>query len=302
MFYLYITIMRKYTLQQFNTEYSDDNACLDKLYKIRFADLICPKCDSDKEFTRVNDRRSYQCPCCGFQVYPTANTVFHKSTTPLKVWFHAIFMQTTTRNGVSAKELERTFDICYKTALRMSHQIKTLMADNSDKQLLGICEADECYIGGEMKNKHLSKRNEMKKGRGGVNMQPIFGVVLRRDGIVRARVINDVTANTLRPLLSKNVSKDSYVVTDSATAYTGLKKEFKKHAVVNHNQGEYVRGDAHTNTIEGFWSQLKRTIGGTHIQVTSRHLQKYVDEVAFRYQHRNNQDNMFNLVLARVAS
>lgn len=294
--------MRKYTLAQFQKDFPNDDACLDKIFKLRFSNLICPTCNDETKFTKVKDRRSYQCTCCGFQVYPTKGTVLEKTTTPLKTWFQAMFMQTTTRNGVAAKELERMFDICYKTALRMSHQIKKMLANNDENPLLGIVECDECFIGGEMKNKHLSKRKEMKKGRGGVNMQPVFGVVLRRDGIVRARVISDVSANTLRPLLSKNVSKDSYVVTDSATAYTGLKKEFKKHAVVNHNQGEYVRGDAHTNTIEGFWSQLKRTIGGTHIQVTSRHLQKYVDEVAFRYQHRNNQDNMFTLILNRLAS
>lgn len=292
--------MKKYTLQQFNKEFSNDDACLDKLYKIRFTDLVCPKCNSEKEFTKVSDRRSYQCPCCGFQVYPTANTIFHKSTTPLKVWFHAIFMQTTTRNGVSAKELERTFDICYKTALRMSHQIKTLMANTNDEILNGVVEMDETFIGGKMGNKHLSVRMNNKNRLSG-DMTPVFGIVLRSNGTIKATVVNDTKVSTLNPIIVKNVNTSSVVITDGSASYKYLKKQYTKHEVVNHKADEYVRGDFHTNTIEGFWSQLKRTIKGTHIQVTERHLQKYIDEVAFRYMNRDNQENMFNLILERVA-
>lgn len=294
--------MKKYTLQQFNKEFSDDNACLDKLYKIRYADLVCPKCNSEKEFTRVNDRRSYQCPCCGFQVYPTANTIFHKSTTPLKVWFHAIFMQTTTRNGVSAKELERTFDICYKTALRMSHQIKLLMANTSNSPLLGIVETDETFIGGKSENMHGSKRGKLtRNGNGLSHIIPVVAMV-QRDGDIRTAIVDEVSKKTLYPTIEKNISKEALFITDGLGAYVEIGKTFKQHESVSHGTGEYVRGNFHTNTVEGFFSQLKRTIKGTHIHVSKRHLQKYVDEVAFRYVNRDNQGNMFNLVLERVAS
>src|SRR6478672_10923667 len=121
--------MRKYTITEFRQDYPNDDACLDKIFKLRFTNLVCPKCENDKPFTRVKNRRSYQCPCCGFQVYPTEGTIFEKTTTPLTYWFYAIFLQTTTRNGVAAKELERQLNVCYKTALRMAHQIKKLMVN-----------------------------------------------------------------------------------------------------------------------------------------------------------------------------
>ena len=108
--------MQKFTITQFKAAYPNDDACLDRIFKLRFSNLVCPKCESDKPFTRVKDRRSYQCPCCGFQVYPTKDTPFEKTTTPLTYWFMAIFLQTTTRNGVAAKELERVLNVSYPTA------------------------------------------------------------------------------------------------------------------------------------------------------------------------------------------
>lgn len=297
--------MKKYTLQQFNKEYADDNACLAKLYKLRFTDLVCPKCDSEKEFTKVADRRSYQCTCCGFQVYPTANTIFHKSTTPLKVWFHAIFMQTTTRNGVSAKELERTFDICYKTALRMSHQIKILLANKTDGQLSGIVEIDETFCGRQVKaGGNTYKRGNAKelKAKGTYKISkkvPVLGI-LERGGQIIARVVENTKMESLHPIILANVELGTNIMTDEYHAYRSLGSVYN-HKTVKHSAGEYVRGDVYTNGIESFWSQLKRTIKGTHIQVTQKHLQKYVDEVVFRYENRKNQDQMFNLALARVA-
>jgi hypothetical protein len=140
--------MNKYTINQFRNDYPDEDACLDKIFQLRFKGLICPKCENDKPFTRVKGRRSYQCPCCSFQVYPTKDTVFEKSTTPLTHWFYAIFLQTTTRNGVSAKELERQLNICYTTALRMNHQIKRLIANSKMRnKLSGIVQIDEVYVG-----------------------------------------------------------------------------------------------------------------------------------------------------------
>ena len=139
--------MKRFTITEFREMYPDNDACLDKLFQLRFKGLVCPKCESDKPFIRVKNRRSYYCPNCGFQVYPTKDTVFEGSPTPLTYWFYAIFLQTTTRNGVAAKELERQLKICYKTALRMSHQIKILMADKRIGKLNGIVQIDECYLG-----------------------------------------------------------------------------------------------------------------------------------------------------------
>ena len=125
--------MKRYTITQFRAAYPNDDACLERLFQLRYSNLVCPKCEADKPFTRVKDRRSHQCPGCGFQIYATNGTIFEKTTTPLTLWFYAIYLQTTTRNGVAAKELERQLNICYKTALRMSHQIKLLMAHSKCK-------------------------------------------------------------------------------------------------------------------------------------------------------------------------
>jgi len=300
--------MNKYTLAEFRRDYPNDDACLDRIFQIRFSNLICPKCESDNKFSRVKDRRSYQCPDCGFQIYPTKGTVFQKTTTPLTYWFQAIFLQTTTRNGVAAKELERQLNICYKTALRMSHQIKLLMANKlynnsvnycTPCKLSGVIQADESFIGGLYKNKHKSKRLPHATGRSVLDKTPVFGMVDLK-GNISAHVVADTSKPSIVPLIQANVDKEnSVIVTDEWWAYSRLKDEYN-HVVIKHEESEYVRGAFHTNTIEGFWSQLKRTIKGTHIHVSKKHLQKYVDEVAFRYMHKNKQDQMFDTILSHV--
>jgi transposase len=291
--------MEKFTITEFRAAYPNDDACLDKIFKLRFTNLVCPKCENDKPFTRVKDRRSYQCPCCGFQLYPTKDTIFEKTTTPLTYWFYAIYLQTTTRNGVAAKELERQLSVCYKTALRMAHQIKILMYNEHTEPLTGIVEVDESYLGGKMKNKHKEVRAENAKNyKGSVdNKVGVMGFI-QRGGIVKTVVINDNT--TFKQLVRENVSKDATLVTDAAVGYKIFGREYKQHEVINHTNDEYKRGIYHTNTIEGFWAQLKRTISGTHIHVSEKHLKKYVDEVAFRYMHKFNQDTMFETILTHV--
>jgi transposase len=291
--------MNKYTITQFRKDYPDDNACLDKLFKLRYTGLVCPKCDSDKPFARVKNRRSYQCTCCSFQLYPTQGTIFEKSTTPLTHWFYAIYLQTTTRNGVAAKELERQLNICYKTALRMAHQIKILMANEKINKLTGIVEVDETYCGQKITTMTKKQRAKMidENNTPMDNKTGIMGFI-SRDGEVRTEVMHG--GKTFKDRVRDNVSKEAIIVTDSHNGYDGLNIEFYKHETVNHVIGEYKREDWHTNTIEGFWSQLKRTIGGTHIHVSPFHLQKYADEVAFRYMNRKKQDQMFEIILSHV--
>jgi transposase-like protein len=180
--------MNKYTIREFRNAYPNDDACLDKIFELRFSNLVCPKCEGTKKFTRVNDRRSYQCPSCAYQIYPTKGTIFEKTTTPLTSWFYAIYLQTTTRNGVAAKELERQLDVCYKTALRMAHQIKILMASNNEDANLfgGIVECDESFVGGSIANKHNSFRIEHKKNQTSylVNKSVVFGMVERNGKVI----------------------------------------------------------------------------------------------------------------------
>jgi len=292
--------INRFTIKEFRDMYPNDDVCLDKIFELRYTNLVCPKCEGIDKFTRVKNRRAYQCPKCSFQLYPTKDTIFEKSTTPLTYWFTAIYMQTITRNGVAAKELERTLNVCYKTALRMAHQIKILMADKLElNKLTGKVQIDESYFGGKLANKHAKERKEMYEA-GGTAQDNKTGVMgfLSDDKKIKFVVMDDT--KTFKDRVRANVSPDAVIVTDSHAGYKGLDINFVKHEVINHLQNEFKRGEFTTNGIENAWSNLKRTIKGTHIHVSSTHLQKYVDEVAFRLMNRDKQDTMFETILSHV--
>lgn len=292
--------MNKYTITQFREAYPNNDACLDKIFQLRYKNLVCPKCESDKPFTRVKERRSYQCPCCAFQIYPTQGTIFEKTTTPLTHWFYAIFLQTTTRNGVAAKELERQLNVCYTTALRMNHQIKKLMAGKRLGKLSGIVQVDECYIGESLVTMNKKKRAMMMK-----NNETKFDNKVGVMGFVsdNKEIKFEVMSNTktFKDRVKENVSKDAILVTDSHMGYEGLALHYKQHEVVNHSINEWKnKNNFHTNSVESAWSLLKRTIKGTHIHVSEKYLQLYVDEVACRMMNKDKQDTMFETILANV--
>lgn len=268
-----ISTMR-YTIKQFNEEYPDDNACLDAIFQERYGDVtICPHCGViDTKFYRVSGRKCYACMHCGYQLHPLAETIFHKSSTPLKSWFYAIYLFSVSKNGVAAKELERHLGVTYKTAHRMARQIRSLMA-NTNPKISGNVEADETYMGGKTNSKERFK-----------NKTPILGVVERK-GEVRAKVVDGANASTALPFLRANVEANSAIITDDSKIYHRLKREYP-HESVNHSQFEYVRGIIHTNTIEGFWGQMKRSIDGTYHCVSPKYLQYYVNEFVFRYNLR----------------
>lgn len=275
-----------YNFKDFDAQFPDDAACLDFIFRARFANHVC-ECGHSKCFHRRAKRRAYECAWCGAQIYPTAGTVFHKSETSLKSWFFAIFLFAKSKNGVASKELERQLGVTYKTAHRMGHQIRRLMASGGNL-LAGVVEADETYIGG--------KRSGM--GRGPAGKTPVLGVVERR-GEVRATVVANVTAGNAVGNIRRTVETMAEVVSDESPVYNFTAKFGFKHIRVNHSAGDYVVGRAHTNTIEGFWSQLKRSLDGTHHSVSRKYLQNYVDEFAFRYNHRYDGE-MFASVVSRA--
>jgi transposase-like protein len=292
--------MNKYTITQFRNDYPNNDACLDKIFQLRYKNIVCPKCESDKPFNRVKNRKSYQCSCCAFQLYPMEGTIFEKSTTPLIQWFYAIYLQTTTRNGVSAKELQRAMSICYTTALRMNHQIKKLMAGKKDRTLLkGIVQIDEVYLGQSLITMSNKKRAQFKEEdlTKFDNKTGVMGFVSDNNEI-KFEVMTD--AKTFKERVKNNVSKDSIIVTDSHIAYEGLNLHYKQHEVVNHSIRQFKKGQFHTNSVESAWAILRRTIYGTHIHVSPKYLQLYVDEVAFRLMNKNNQDVMFETILSHV--
>lgn len=280
----------KYTIKNLRNDFPNDEACLNFIFKNRWPKgLTCPNCES-KDFYHVKGRKSYACKC-GYQVSPSEGTIFHKSSTPLTLWFHAIFLMSQSKNGVAAKELERQLGVTYKCAWRMARQIRLLMTDD-DGPLGGneIVELDETYVGGKAKG---------KRGRGAAKKTPVFGAV-ERNGKLKTKVVLNVRKLTLMPLIKDMVADNSVIVTDESNSYNDVKKVGHLHESINHSKGQYVNGDVHTNTIEGFWSQFKRSVHGTYHSVSRKHLQLYLDEFSFRYSHRKSNLALPVLIFSKV--
>jgi transposase len=286
--------MAEYTFKQFQAEYPDDSACLKAVMVSQFGGtrLYCPGCGVEAEFHAMTKRRAYACQECGHHIYPCAGTIFHKSRTPLTNWFFAMYLMTSTRHGVAAKELERQIGCTYKTAWRMAHELRKLMttADRDGGPLNGHVEIDETFIGG--------RRLGRGKKIGMENKTVVFGM-MERGGKIIAGPVPDRQQSTLGPIIFSNVKRGSEVSTDEYSAYASLRYLGYKHGAVNHSQEIWVEGNTHTNGIEGHWGQLKRSIKGTHIHVSSKHLWKYVSEFSYR---RNNRANHYGMFARLVAS
>jgi transposase len=285
--------MRKYTIHDFNRDFPDDNACLDFMRDMIYPDGIeCRTCERVTKHHRIKGRKAYSCQVCGTHVYPLAGTIFEKSRTPLKSWFYAMHLIASTRCGISAKQLERELGVTYKTAWRMFHQIRGLM-DEETAPFFGEVEMDETYVGG--------KRRGDKRGRPGEDSHkvPVAGVVQRK-GKVAALVTKDTKKKTLMPIVQKKVLPETMVYTDEYRPYEDLEKKGYKHERIPHAEKVYVMGNVHTNTIDGFWSLLKRGISGVYHSVSEKHLQRYLNEYAFRYNHRDDERALFETVGERT--
>ena len=282
--------MDKFTIKSFNEKYPHDAACLDEIFSNRYGSLKqCPACDKTTKFHRVANRKCYACQFCGYQLHPLADTIFHKSETSLKSWFYAIFLFANSKNGVSAKELERQLGVTYKTAWRMAKQIRLLL-NQSNRKLSETVEVDETYVGGVRPG---------KRGRGAEGKTAVVGMVQRR-GQVIAKVVSDTKSSTIRPIVREHVELGAQVMTDDFGGYRHIGEDFK-HRAINHSTGRYANGLIHTNTIEGFWSQLKRSINGTYHAVSPKYLQLYVDEFSYRYSHRDEPTSLFFPMVAKAA-
>jgi len=282
----------RFTIADFNKVFPDEAACLEVLKVIVYPDGIkCRKCKKIRPHHRLMNRKAYSCDYCGTHVYPLAGTIFEKSTTPLKSWYYAMFLVASTRCGISAKQLEREVGVSYKTAWRMFNQIRKLMAE--DVKLSGAVEADETFIGG--------RRRGQKRGRPqrGSHKSIVFGVV-ERGGKVAALVTPDASKRSLMPIIKAKVMPQSLIYTDEWITYDSLSKRGFEHRRTPHAEKVYVVGDIHTNTIEGFWSLLKNGIRGVYHSVSSRHLQSYINEYAFRYNHRSDPVPMYSLIKGQV--
>lgn len=264
----------RYTFKDFKKEYPNDKACLISVLENRFGDT-CPRCGViGVKFHPITGRKGFVCSECDKHIYPLADTIFRGSNTSLWNWFYAIYLFSVAKNGVAAKELQRHLGVTYKTAWRMATQIRKLMEQDGDV-LTGEVEMDETYIGG----KHEQKYGRSKK-------QVVFGMVERK-GTAKVKHVMSSGARVLLPAISLSVDPKASIFSDEYGSYKKLTGMGFSHTTVNHSTLEYVRGNAHTNTIEGFWGQLKNSIRGTYHAVSPKYLQDYIDEFTFRYNFRN---------------
>jgi transposase-like protein len=292
----------RYTFQQFEKDFPTDDACLEQIKEQRFPGGVtnCHKCEKPRKHYRVKGRTGYACETCGNHIFPLAGTIFQKTSTSLRIWFHAMYLMGSTRCGISAKQIQRETGVTYKTAWRMFKQIRKLMGE--ELQLggegSGGVEVDEMYHGGRRKNE-----SGRMLGGDSANKTMVMGVVERKGGRIVARIAPRLTIPATNELLREYVMPKTMIFTDDAGAYNEL-GELKGmgyvHRRIKHAQKVYVQGDVHTNTIEGFWSLVKRGIGGVYHSVSAKYLQSYLDEYSFRYNRRSSGNLIFSAMLLRV--
>lgn len=258
---------------------------------------VCPHCGHDvahKIVGKVGSKNParpglYTCQDCRKQFTVTVGTIFESTRIPLRKWVMAFYLMNTSKKGISSHQLHRMLGISYKSAWFMTHRIRESMRQEPVNQLMqGIVEADETYVGGKDKFKHADKAEADKaKPHGGKIL--VFALV-ERGGAVRAEVVKDLTSKTLPEIMRRNVHRDAHIMTDSANVYVHSDLYFLKHGAVDHSRKEWKRGNVHTNTIEGWFSLLKRGITGTFHHVSEKHLSRYLAEFVHRYNWREMDD------------
>ncbi len=282
--------MDKYTIKSFNKDFPNDDACLKWLMSFLYPDGVpCRKCSCVTKHHRVTGRPAFVCDRCGTHVYPMADTIFEKSPTPLRTWFYVIYLMASTRCGIAAKQVQRETGVTYKTAWRMCHLIREMLSDTSDPHI-GSFEVDEAFIGG------VSKRPITYKSK-----TRVLGIA-DRAGKVHAYPVPDMGWKTIGPILERHAQKPSKIYSDAAKGYERLGLHGYDHRWVNCSQKMPYLPGVHINSIEGFWSVLKRGIKGVYYHVDKKYVQSYINEYSFRYNHRDDDRPMFLSFLSRVAS
>lgn len=281
--------------------FSDNETCKKYLAEMRWRDgIICPHCgNGDKIYTLKNN---YKCSECRKQFSVTKGTIFENSPIPLQKWFAAIWLITSHKKGISSLQLSRDIGITQKSAWFVLQRIRYAIRTRSfSVPLNNIVEADETYIGGKNKNRHTDKKIDNAQGRSIKDKTPVFGMI-ERNGRMVAMKVKNTTQQTIVPIIEDCVSQNALIMTDEWKAYKNLSANYD-HKVIKHGEGQYVNGDCHTNSIEGFWSLLKRRIVGIYHHVSEKHLDAYIDEFEYRYNTRNIIDSeRFTLALTNIDS
>lgn len=273
--------MKKYTIADLGRQYPTEDACLEAIFRRRFPEA--------QGYYRVRGRKCYSHKTTRHQIYPLAGTIFEGTTTPLTLWFHALYLFSISRNGLSAKELQRHIGVGYKTAWRMCHRIRGVMKP-ATTALRGTVEVDETYYGkgGSHRSKYSTK-------------QALLGMV-ERNGRIRVKTLPNRRIALILPVIQETIEKGTHVVTDEYHGYHRLSTSAYgyRHSMVKHGKDHYSWKGQNTNTIEGFWGQFKRSVKGTYGYVSKQHLQSYVDEFVFKYNQRLSSESVFEALLERI--
>jgi transposase-like protein len=260
-------------------QFGDDERCRVYMEALRWGNGVeCPRCASGK-ISRIVERSQFDCDSCRYQFSVTSGTVLHDTHLPLTKWFLATYMMVEAKKGVSANQLKRTLAVSYKTAWYLCHRIRKAMEEVCPEPLSGTVEVDETWIGG--KRRHV--------GSGYTKNKTMVVGAVQRDGAIRLRIEQRRDAPTLKGFINDVcVNETERIFTDENTAYIGIGDEDTIHESVNHRAEEWVRGDVHTNSVEGVWSLFKRSVVGSYHQVSTKHLDRYLNEFEWRFNQRRN--------------
>ncbi len=283
------------SILEFQKHFDSDDKCREHLELQRWGNTpACPFCASIN-VTRLKNGKRFQCneKQCRKQFSVLVGTVAENTKIPLTKWFLAMYILSNHSKGISSLQLASWLGVTQKTAWFLNHRVREMLTEKAPELLHGIVEVDESYIGGSISNKHNSVRKILNKEN---NKTMVFGAVARQGNVI-VKVVPDTKQDTLVNAVNEVVESGSIMVSDEHLAYKNLGNKYK-HTSVNHSKKEYVRGAAHTNTIEGYWSLLKRQINGIHHSVSPKHLQRYCNESSYRYNRKLlPQDERFTLAL-----